>query len=127
MVGEDSMQYVLIQNMKSKSILAGLTIVIFLLAVAYPSLAIKISDGMYSIKSHTDQDGIVEVRGNRYRSIDLDETSSWRSTSELVFVKNGIFQLRYNRNFYFCLGNMLPKNNRQHKCARNGWVVVKYR
>jgi hypothetical protein len=89
------------------------------LLTATVALANKIPSGFYL--AETGSDNQIEVDGNKYRYADI-RGSSWRSSSELSFVKKGVIQLRSDRKSYYCLVNNLPQNRKHfYICTRNGW------
>ena len=94
---------------------------VILLSLFTPLAAIagKISDGFYGIGP---VDGGIEVRGNKYRTMDDGGTYAWQSTSGLVLIKKGVIEERSGRGAYYCsLSSHPQKGSASYVCTRNGW------
>lgn len=77
-----------------------------------------IISGYYTHQTHTE--GLIEVKGNKYRFSGYEGDDPWRKITELKFIKPGVISIR---KYYYCL---LPKNVEFHaKCTSKGWVRVK--
>jgi hypothetical protein len=94
-----------------------LSTAVILLSLFTPlaALAGKIPDGFYTPGA---VDAVIEVRGNKYRTIDDGGTYAWQSTSGLVLIKKGVIEERSRRGAYYC--SSYPKKG-NHVCTRNGW------
>jgi hypothetical protein len=96
-----------------------LSTMLILLSLLTPlaALAGKIPDGIYTPRA---TDDALEVRGNKYRPLDMEGTYPWQSTSNLVLIKKGVVEIRSHRGTYYC--SSYPKNTKfTYVCTRNGW------
>jgi hypothetical protein len=88
------------------------------------ALAGKISDGLY-FSDLTENDISIEVRDSKYTMDDgSGKPHPWKSTSELINIKKGIFKKRSDRETYYCHRSLYPKKEtiitNTYTCNRNG-------
>jgi hypothetical protein len=95
--------------------------IVILLSLFTPQVALsgKIPDGFYWVGP---VDGAIEIRGNKYRTMDDGGTYPWKSTSGLVLIKKGVIEERSGRGQYYCSSSSHPqKGSASYVCTRNGW------
>lgn len=78
-----------------------------------------IASGLYTYQTPTEF--LIEVKGNKYREIEMGKADPWKKITELKFIKHGVISIRES---YFCL---LPENSVElrAKCTSKGWVREK--